>query len=246
MEPTSQTLSYYVTFQSFFINPRSVDSYLSGIANQLEPFFPDVRKNQSSQLVARTLAGAKRCRGTPTVRKSPLTVTNLLVVSRDIASSTHHDDILFDAQLNSGFTGLLHLGELTWPDKLVLRNFKKVTMRSSFHQSTQEYSFWLPTHKTDTTFEGNKIIICKKSGSPNPLLIIINHGIHSSLRTHSFGSKLMEPSRCAPGLLADCNTIFWVGYCQSVHARWRCNCHGRSRCCPRTDQGCWSLDVNLL
>jgi hypothetical protein len=59
VEPTPQTLSYYVTFQSFFINPRSVDSYLSSITNQLELFFPDVRKNCSSQLVARTLAGAK-------------------------------------------------------------------------------------------------------------------------------------------------------------------------------------------
>jgi hypothetical protein len=100
-------------------------------------------------------------------------VTNLLVVSRDIASSTHHDDILFNAQLNSGFAGLLRLGELTWPDKLVLRNFKKVTMCSSFHQSTQEYSFWLPTHKADTTFEGNKIVIRKISGSPDPLPIIM-------------------------------------------------------------------------
>jgi len=60
VEPTPQTLSYYITFQSFFINPKSVDSYLSGIANQLKPFFPDVRKNCTSQLVARTLAGAKQ------------------------------------------------------------------------------------------------------------------------------------------------------------------------------------------
>ena len=59
VNPTPQTLSYYVTFQSFFINPKSVDSYLSGVANLLEPFFPDVRKNRSSQLVTRTLAGAK-------------------------------------------------------------------------------------------------------------------------------------------------------------------------------------------
>ena len=38
VDPTPQTLSYYVTFQSFFINPKSVDSYLSGISNQLEPY----------------------------------------------------------------------------------------------------------------------------------------------------------------------------------------------------------------
>ena len=59
VEPTPQTLSYYTTFQSFHINPRSVDSYLSGICNQLEPFFLDVRKNRASSLITHTLAGAK-------------------------------------------------------------------------------------------------------------------------------------------------------------------------------------------
>ena len=42
IEPTPQTLSYYTTFQSFHINPKSVDSYLSVICNQLEPYFPEV------------------------------------------------------------------------------------------------------------------------------------------------------------------------------------------------------------
>lgn len=46
VDPTPQTLSYYITFQSFFINPKSVDSYLSGICNQLEPYFPDIRKKK--------------------------------------------------------------------------------------------------------------------------------------------------------------------------------------------------------
>src|ERR1700677_479641 len=59
VDPTPQTLSYYVTFQSFFINPKLVNSYLSGICNQLEPYFPNVRKNCVSSLVAHTLAGAK-------------------------------------------------------------------------------------------------------------------------------------------------------------------------------------------
>jgi hypothetical protein len=101
VEPTSQTLSYYTTFQSFYINPKSVDSYLSGICNQLEPYFPDVRQNRKSALVNRTLAGAKRYRGTPTNRKSPLTVANLLTVAEDLAHSTLHDDLLFNAQLNT-------------------------------------------------------------------------------------------------------------------------------------------------
>ena len=51
IDPTSETLSYYITFQSHHINPKSVESYLSGICNNLEPFFPDVRANRSSALV---------------------------------------------------------------------------------------------------------------------------------------------------------------------------------------------------
>jgi hypothetical protein len=128
VNPTPQTLSYYITFQSFFINPKSVDSYLSGICNQLEAFFPDIRKNRTSSLVTRTLAGAKRYRGTPTVRKSPLTVANLVLVAHNLAPSTDHDDLLFNAQLNTGFTELLRLGELTWPNKIALRDYRKVTM----------------------------------------------------------------------------------------------------------------------
>ena len=51
VEPTPQTLSYYTTFQSFHINPKSVDSYLSGICNQLKPFFPGVHLHCKSALV---------------------------------------------------------------------------------------------------------------------------------------------------------------------------------------------------
>lgn len=42
VDPTPKTLSYYMAFQSSHINPKSVDSYLSGIYNQLETFYPDV------------------------------------------------------------------------------------------------------------------------------------------------------------------------------------------------------------
>src|SRR5882762_8632330 len=59
VEPTPQTLSYYTTFQCFYINPKSVDSYLSGICNQLKPFSPDVRLNRKLALVNHTLAGVK-------------------------------------------------------------------------------------------------------------------------------------------------------------------------------------------
>lgn len=43
IKPTPNTLSFYITYQSSFISPASVTTYLSGICNQLEPFFPAIR-----------------------------------------------------------------------------------------------------------------------------------------------------------------------------------------------------------
>jgi hypothetical protein len=66
IEPTQRTLALYVTFQSTYINPKSVDTYLSGICNQLETHFPNVRDARKSALVSRALQGAKCRFGVPT------------------------------------------------------------------------------------------------------------------------------------------------------------------------------------
>ena len=68
----------------------------------------------------------------------------------------------------TGFTGLLRLGEMIWPDRVSLRDYKKVTMCYSMQWTANTYSFWLPTHKADTTFEGNRIVIKMTTGAPNP------------------------------------------------------------------------------
>jgi hypothetical protein len=51
VDPTAETLSFYTVYMSYFIKPSSVDSYLSGICNQLEHTFPDVRQSRCSPLV---------------------------------------------------------------------------------------------------------------------------------------------------------------------------------------------------
>jgi hypothetical protein len=43
VEPTADTLSLYTVYMSHHIKPDSVDTYLSGICHQLEPYFPNVR-----------------------------------------------------------------------------------------------------------------------------------------------------------------------------------------------------------
>jgi len=45
MEPTPETLSFYATYITLFLEPHPINTYLSNIANKLETYFPDARKN---------------------------------------------------------------------------------------------------------------------------------------------------------------------------------------------------------
>jgi hypothetical protein len=101
-----------------------------------------------------------------------LTIANLVTISNALATLNIHDDLLFNAQLNMGFAGLLRLGKMTWLDTISLRDYKKVTMCFSLNWVLNTYSFWLPTHKADTTFEGNQIVVKKITGAPNPYPIM--------------------------------------------------------------------------
>jgi len=102
IEPTQRTLVLFVTFQSAPINPKSVDTYLSGIANQLETHFPDVRAACKSTLISCALQGAKRRYGVPTSCKLPLTRDNLLTVYNAYGPNPPHDDLLFTTQILMG------------------------------------------------------------------------------------------------------------------------------------------------
>jgi hypothetical protein len=141
---------------------------LSGICRQLEPFYPDVRQNRKTFLVSRTMAGCMRRFGTATKRKSPLSHTDLKLVLDNITSSPPHDDLLFCAQLFSGFHGLMRLGELVFPDKKSLRNYQKISLRHTVRLLPDQYSFLLPSHKGDPLYEGNRIVIQKIATPSDP------------------------------------------------------------------------------
>ena len=148
VEPTPDTLSFFVVFMSHHIEPRSVSSYLSGICQQLEPYFDNVRRSRHSPLVDRTMKGCLRLYSSPTVRKRALTLSDLKTVLSELSLSSSHDDLLFKAMLLTGFFALMRLGELTFPNTKKLRNWKKVTKRSSVVISQDQYEFHLPGHKS--------------------------------------------------------------------------------------------------
>ena len=168
INPTPETLSYYITFQSSHINPKSVVSYLAGICNNLEPFFPEICANRAAALVKRTLKGALRRHGQPTKHKAPLTTVILQSIATSLNDSRDHDDMLFLSMLNTGFPGLLRLGEMTVSDNPTLQDFRKVVLRNSLTWIREDYEFTLPAHKTDTTFEGNCVHVAQIIGAPNP------------------------------------------------------------------------------
>jgi hypothetical protein len=168
VDPTPDTLSFYVVFLSSHINPKSVNSYLSGICRQLESFYPEVLQNHKTMLVSRTMTGCLRRFGTPTKRKSPFSHTDLLRVLNTLPPLPSHDDFLFCALLLTGFHALMRLGELVFPDTKALRNYRKISLRHTVSVLPHQYSFLLPSHKGDRTFEGNSIVVQKLSTPTDP------------------------------------------------------------------------------
>ena len=169
VEPTADTLSFFTVYMCHHIKPDSVDSYLSGICQQLEPYFPSIRDIRKSMICKRTLTGCKRLRGVPTNRKRALTMNDLNLVVNHYSLSESHDDLLFVSQLLTGFFALMRLGELTVSDDKSLIDQRKITRRTSVSVSDKDYRFFLPSHKADKVFEGNTVIIQRHDISIDPL-----------------------------------------------------------------------------
>ena len=65
VEPTQDTLSFFIVYMSHHIEPRSVKSYLSGLVQQLEPNFPNIRNIRSSPLISKVLKGCWKLKSKP-------------------------------------------------------------------------------------------------------------------------------------------------------------------------------------
>jgi hypothetical protein len=95
VEPTPDALSLFTVYMSHHIKPDSVDTYLSSICQQLEPYFPHVCEARKSCLVHRTLQGCKQVRGTPTMQKQALIIEDLNRVCITYSQNPSHNDLLF-------------------------------------------------------------------------------------------------------------------------------------------------------
>lgn len=186
IDPTPDTLSLYTVYMSHHIKPKSVGTYLSGICDQLEPFFPDIRAHCNSTLVSRTLFGCQRLRSIGTSRERALTTEDLALVVNHYRTSSNHDDKLFVAQLLTGFYALLRLSELTHPDQTSLHDPRKVCRRTSLVVRPDQFEFLLPGHTADKFFEGNTVVLRKNNTVSDPYTTP-SHPARSSLEIRPSG-----------------------------------------------------------
>ena len=228
VDPTPETLSFYTVYMCHHVNPRSVNTYLSGISQQLETHFPAVKEARNSTVVRRTLQGCMRMRGTATVRKRALTINDLQLVINHYHDTTTHDDLLFLAMLLTGFFGLLRLGELVFPDEVSLQNWKKVTRRNTVSVQNDRYEFTLLGHKADRFFEGNRIIIPALRFTLSPLRHFsryINSRDASCIPSLAYRSRI-----CTHSLLLYHTASHFLQQrrCRSLHASRWCHFFGRT------------------
>jgi hypothetical protein len=126
--PTPDTLSLYVVYMCHHLKPKSILSYLSGICNCPQPIYPDVRNNCKHKLVVNMLCRSTRLHAVATSHKHTITRKELNIACHQLKPCHTHDQKLFLAILLTSFHGLMCLGELTWPDKLALQDYRKVTL----------------------------------------------------------------------------------------------------------------------
>jgi len=169
MPPSEDTLSFYIVYMSHHISPRSITTYLSGIVQQLEPFYPDIRTIRNSKLIQRTLQGCMKVHARPTRRKLPLTLSDISAVALHYHQQPAHDDLLFLAILITGFFALLHLGEMVFPDDTSIRDWRKISCWRTVSLSPDRFTFQLPFHKADHFFAGNEILVTRGTTAIDPI-----------------------------------------------------------------------------
>jgi hypothetical protein len=97
--------------------------------------------------------------------------------------------------LLTGFFALMRLSELFFSDNKKLRNWKKVTKRSSVLLSEEQYKFFLPSHKADPFFEGNHVIVKKQQYNDIDPLSVFAAYLHSRDTSFPLSSPLWLTSK---------------------------------------------------
>ena len=126
--PTDEWTLCLVTFLARTLQHSSIKVYLSGIrALHIDQGFPDLLAD--CLRLQRVVRGIKRCQGTPSSSRLPITDDLMLVIWRSLDFG-RADHLMFWAACSLGYFGLLCASEFTVPN---LSSFS-----SSLHLSVQD------------------------------------------------------------------------------------------------------------
>jgi hypothetical protein len=175
IEPTPDTLSFYVVYMAHHISTKSLQSYLSGIISSIEHLFPEAWTARNAALIKRTLQGCMRIHPRETHRKRALMYSDLDFLLARLTNTSSWDDILFTTIVLTGFYGVMRLGELVYPDAVTSRNILKVIKRRTLELKPDRYQFHLPAHKADRFFEGSLVLIQASDTTLNPLPVFLRY-----------------------------------------------------------------------
>ena len=184
MTPTPESLSLFVVYMCAHIQPSSVCAYLSRICHSLKDAFPEVRAHQNSHLVTCTLAGCFKQATAPVHCKCALSFDDLQLMLNMYATSTAYNDKLFLTIVFTAFWALLRLGEMVVPDSIALQSLRKQSLRYLLSITDASFTFFLPTHKADWLYKGNKIMVLARTHNLNPIPIFSRYiTAHNSMHS---------------------------------------------------------------
>ncbi len=173
---TEDTLSFFIIYMSYHIKLKSIDSYLSGICNQLEHYFPNVCAVHKSLLVKWTLKGCMWLHGTAVKQKLPLSWPQLQKVLDKFNPSTDYDDLPFVSMIITGFYGILCFAEVSMPDSKELCDWKKFTHWRSIHMDKDITPFGCQLTK--------QILLLRETRSSLSTEMLLTHMYLSSNTSH--------------------------------------------------------------
>lgn len=182
---------------------KSINTYLSGIVNQLKThFFDIICTAHKSLLVSCALWAVKQHYSIPTLQKLALTADNILAIFDSYGPNPDHNDLLFAAQVSAGTNCLMQLAKITSPDKLSLYDYCKVSMHHFVEFLLNAFSFWLPGHKTSSLKVTAQSFAREVCQTCTPVSTSTFHcETLDSLSSPSYVYGLMEPCQLIPGLL---------------------------------------------
>lgn len=94
IEPTTDTVLFFVAYMSTYIQPLSVASYLLGVMKNLKPFFPHAQELHAHCIVKDVLCGAEQLSNHTIQRKPPFTLAHLTQLQQPLTPHATYNERL--------------------------------------------------------------------------------------------------------------------------------------------------------